>query len=196
MATASSRGQRRRTFTETARRAQLIEVTVEQVAEKGYAGASLGAIAEAAGITKAAVLYHVPSKDALVDAAYEHVLSALTEEVGAAVEAAPVGEGPTAYVRSMIGCLRERPQHTRMIVEALSRDGAGHLPQERWGPLAQLLDAAAAQRGADVPDSRSLAIIVGGAIDAIVSERMHDPTYDTAEAADQLVALIDAALTP
>ena len=53
-----------RTFTERARRQQLIGVTIEQVAQRGFAGASLARIAEAAGITKAAVLYHFGSKDA------------------------------------------------------------------------------------------------------------------------------------
>lgn len=196
MATRQRPDGHRLTLTERARRAQLIEVTIEQVAEKGYAGTSLAGIAAAAGITKAAVFYHFDSKDALVDAAYGHVLTALTDEVAAAVEAAEAAMRPAAYVRSMIGHLHEHPRHTRMIVEAMSRDGSGYEPQARWGPLAQLIDDAAQARGAADVDARSLAIITGGAIDAIVSEELHSPTYDTAQAATQLADLIDKALTP
>jgi TetR/AcrR family transcriptional regulator len=115
----SARG-RNLTFTEEARRAQLIDVTIELVADRGYAAASLGRIAESAGITKAGVLYHFPSKQALVEAAYQHVLSALVETVGAAVDAVGPADGPAAYIRSMVGHLRERPRHVRMLIEAIT----------------------------------------------------------------------------
>ena len=49
------------TFTRRARKAQIIEMTIELVAEKGYAGTTLSGIAERSGITKAAVLYHFPA---------------------------------------------------------------------------------------------------------------------------------------
>jgi TetR/AcrR family transcriptional regulator len=45
------------TFTERARRTQLVEVTVGGVAAYGYAGCSLQRITDAASITKAAVIY-------------------------------------------------------------------------------------------------------------------------------------------
>ncbi|RKT84872.1 regulatory protein, tetR family [Saccharopolyspora antimicrobica] len=179
------------TLTERARRRQLIEATVEQVAEHGYAGTSLARIAERAGITKAAVLYHFPSKDAVVRAAYEHVLTALVAEVAAAVEAAEPARGPAAYIRSMIGHLREHPRHTRMITEAMTNDTAKHESAERWRPLAQILEAAGPDPRTDL---RTLAIIISGGIDAIVAEQLGDPAYDTAAAADQLVALVETEL--
>ncbi|MER6991803.1 helix-turn-helix domain-containing protein [Saccharopolyspora hirsuta] len=185
------------TLTERARRRQLIEVTVELVADRGYAGTSLSRIAERAGITKAAVLYHFPSKDAVVRAAHEHVLTALTTQVGAAVEAADPAQGPAAYIRSMIGHLREHPRHTRMITEAMTSEAAERQPAERWQPLAQILEAAARATGARTPlDVRTLAIIIGGGIDAIVAEQLTDPSYDTAAAAEELVDLVRAKLSP
>ncbi|MCK9921199.1 TetR/AcrR family transcriptional regulator [Frankia sp. AgPm24] len=51
------------TFTEQARRRQLIECTIDLVSTRDYAATSLSAIAEAVGISKAAVLYHFASKD-------------------------------------------------------------------------------------------------------------------------------------
>lgn len=182
------------TLTERARRAQLIDVTIEQVAERGYAGATLAGIAERAGITKAAIIYHFPSKDALVRAAYEHVLTELTGEVAAAVEAAAAADAPAAYVRSMVGHLRQRPRHTRMIIEAMGPGGNDHAPQTRWRPLAEIITAAQSALGTTGEDPRTSAIIIGGAIDAIVAERLHDPDYDTAAAAEQLVRMISAML--
>ncbi|QVQ51549.1 TetR/AcrR family transcriptional regulator [Spiractinospora alimapuensis] len=183
------------TLTERARRAQLVEVTIELVADRGYAGASLARIAERAGITKAAVLYHFSSKAAVVEAAYEHVLTALTGSIASAVEAAPVADGPAAYIRSMVGYLNENPRHTRMIVESMIEEGTAAEPPQRWQALAQILDAARdATVGRPLEDSRTLAIIIGGAVDAIVGEQLNDPAYDTVTAAEQLVSLVNARL--
>lgn len=179
------------TLTERARRSQLIDATIDLVAEKGYAGASLAGIAQNAGITKAAVLYHFPSKAHLVRAAYEHVIGALVEEVGGAVESAEVQDGPAAYIRSMIGYLRRHPRHTRMIIEAMTHDEGDHDSSERWRPLADIIAASHRSRGVVGVDSRHLAIIIGGAINAIVAERLQDPHYDTSSAAEQLISIIE-----
>jgi TetR/AcrR family transcriptional regulator len=184
----SPKGERRLTLTERARRAQLIDVTIELVAEHGYGGTSLARIAEGAEITKAAVLYYFPSKDAVIRAAHQHVLDALVGAVGAAVEAAEPVDRPAAYIRSMIGHLRDHPRHTRVIIEAMTATGEMTNPAERWRPLAELLAAA---REAPDEDFRTLAVIIGGAIDAIVRERLNDPGYDTSAAAEVLVTLID-----
>ncbi|TDD43977.1 TetR/AcrR family transcriptional regulator, partial [Kribbella antibiotica] len=173
------------TFTEQARRAQLIDVTVELVAEHGYPGTSLARIAERAGITKAAVLYHFPSKNALVEAAQNHVLTAIVTEVGTAVDAAEPADAPAAYIRSMIGHLRTNPRHTRMLIEALTAAGQDARTAERsaarWTPLANLIATARAAQGRTAPiDLRTVALVIGGGLDAIVAESLTDPTYDTA----------------
>jgi AcrR family transcriptional regulator len=49
------------------RRAQLLEVACRLFAEDGYTGASMEAIAEAAGVTKPVLYQHFPSKHALYD---------------------------------------------------------------------------------------------------------------------------------
>ncbi|GAB2602915.1 TetR/AcrR family transcriptional regulator [Pseudactinotalea suaedae] len=185
-----------RTFIEQKRRAQLIDVTIAMVAEHGYAGTSLSRIAGGAGITKAAVLYHFPTKDAVVAAAYQHVLTALVTRVAAAVEAAPATDGPAAYVRTMIAHLHEHPEHTRMLTEALtSTETQDQGSSGRWHALAQIVAAARAARGLDEhADLRTAAIIVGGAIDALVGERLRDPAYDTITAAEELVGMIERTL--
>ena len=190
----SARG-RNLTFTEQARRVQLIDVTIELVAERGYAAASLGRIAESAGITKAGVLYHFPSKQALVEAAHEHVLSALVTTVGAAVEAAGPAEGPAAYIRSMVGHLRDRPRHVRMLIEAITSGASLTDSKARWSAVAELVSAARAARGlTGVADVRSAALVIGGGIDAIVSESLADPEYDAAAAAELLVHVVERGL--
>ncbi|GII77839.1 TetR family transcriptional regulator [Sphaerisporangium rufum] len=173
-------------------------MTIEVVARYGHAGTSLARIAEAAGISKAAVLYHFPTKDAVVQAAYASVLESLTEYVGAAVDARSGAAAVDAYVRSLVAYLRDHPAHTRMIVEGLggatgsadSADQAG-----RREAVAGLVGAAkaAGEYRADV-EPQITAVIINGAVDAIVSESLADPAFDTARAADELVTMLDRAL--
>jgi AcrR family transcriptional regulator len=50
----------------TARRAQIIAVAVDTIAELGYGQASLARIAERAGTSKGVICYHFAGKDELV----------------------------------------------------------------------------------------------------------------------------------
>ncbi|WP_249351977.1 TetR/AcrR family transcriptional regulator [Nocardiopsis akebiae] len=190
------RGSRKPTLTEQARRAQLIDVTVRLIAEHGDAATSLARIAEAAGITKAAVLYHFRSKDALVRAAHESALSGLVEHVGRAVESVGAERAPAAYIRSMVGYLRDHPGHTRVVIAAVSDED--RRSSQRWRPLADLMAAARRARGADSgtegPDLRTTALIVGGGVDAIVAEHLDHPDYDPLAAAEDLVAMLEGVL--
>jgi AcrR family transcriptional regulator len=172
------------TFTQQARRQQLIDATVATVAELGYARCSLQHIADAAGITKAAVIYHFPSRSALVRAAYEQVIAELVEHVGARVEAAgSPAAAVDAYVAAMIEHLAGRPAHIRMITEALDGDGTDIADRAdrpaRWRPLADLVDAAiaAGEFRADL-DARSAAIVLGGGIDHLLVEFLGDAGFD------------------
>lgn len=55
-----------RTFTETARRAQIVAAAVDTIAELGFAKASLARIAERIGVSKGVISYHFAGKDELV----------------------------------------------------------------------------------------------------------------------------------
>jgi AcrR family transcriptional regulator len=185
------------TLTERARRAQLIGVTIDLVARYGYAGTSLARIAAAAGISKAAVLYHFPAKDAVVRAAYAEVIDGLTGYVGAAVAAETGAAAVRAYVRSLVAYTGAHPAHTRMVVEAIGEDtGISDTPNapSRREAVAGLLGAAvAAGDYRDDTDVQALAVIVNGAVDAIVAERLADPDFDADRAAERLIDLIDRA---
>ncbi|MFW5417704.1 TetR family transcriptional regulator [Nocardiopsis sp. CNT-189] len=176
---------RRPTLTEQARRAQLISATIGIVAARGHAGCSLQRIADAAGITKGAVIYHFASKDAVIRAAYESVIGALTGRVEAALaRAAGPADAVDAYVESVIGHMAENPAHVRMLVEALApgsgtgiEDGPGSAARRR--PLADLIGAAV-RAGEYRPelDAETMAVILNGAIDAVVARGLEEADAD------------------
>jgi AcrR family transcriptional regulator len=73
-----------RSFTATARRAQIIQATIETIAEAGYAQASFGRIARQAGISSTRLIsYHFAGKQELI----ERVADEIVGRIGAFVAA-------------------------------------------------------------------------------------------------------------
>jgi AcrR family transcriptional regulator len=79
--TATRRTQGERT---ASMRARLLEATFECLAELGYARTTTTEVCRRAGVSRGAQLHHFPTKDDLVIAAHEHVLSRRQEEYAAA----------------------------------------------------------------------------------------------------------------
>lgn len=48
------------------RRAEIVRAALEVIAERGYRGASLAAVAERVGLTQQGLMHHFPTKDALL----------------------------------------------------------------------------------------------------------------------------------
>nr|WP_300046872.1 TetR family transcriptional regulator [uncultured Nocardioides sp.] len=89
----------------TARRAQVLEATIDVVAEEGFAKASFARICERAGLSSTRLIsYHFAGKAELVAALVEHVVAGIGEHVGALVMAAETpGERLRAYIEGVVG---------------------------------------------------------------------------------------------
>ena len=79
-----------------ARQEQLIEIAIRLFARKGYEGTSLRDIADQAKITKAALYYHFPNKEALYERIVLESMRALVDSVRNAMAA---GSSPAERVR-------------------------------------------------------------------------------------------------
>jgi len=191
------------TFTEAARREQITNLAIDLIAEHGYAGTSLAKIAEAAGLSNAAVLYHFGSKNAVLESAYAKVITDLGESVWTAMSGAPSAKDSIdAYVRSLVGFMLSHPTHLRLMIEVLTTGEFGQPGQPpeaapstppRWAPLADAM--ARAQTDGDLRsfDTRTYAIALGGALDGIFAESIADPGYDLSRAVDDLLDLFHRA---
>jgi AcrR family transcriptional regulator len=184
------------TAAELARREQLIEATIGLVAEVGWTGFTIQRVADAVGVTKAAVIYHVGSREQLVRAAYQRVIDAfigaVTERVATAEDAVQVVE---FTLRAQLEYFREHPDHARVIVEALGSDlGIEDSPSapERRDALAGLI--LAARGGGDAESAGVLAVLLNGALDGAVAASLTDPSFDLAAAEEELIALLHAGL--
>ena len=82
-------GQHQPTFTEVARRVQIIECTIETLAALGYAQTSLAQIAKRAGINKGVILYYFTSKEELMSQVVTRIYTVGAIEMSQAIETVP-----------------------------------------------------------------------------------------------------------
>src|SRR5690242_7451047 len=88
-----------RTFTETARRAQIVAAAIDTIAELGYGQASLARIAETAGTSKGVIIYHFGGKDELIRKVVAEVVAGGIAHMEPRIEAEPTGAGKLrAYI--------------------------------------------------------------------------------------------------
>ena len=86
-------------------REPLLRSAATLVAERGYAALTLDAVGKATGVSKGGVLYHFPTKEALVAALLEEMTSAFDADQTAAHASDPTAPGAwsRAYVTASLG---------------------------------------------------------------------------------------------
>ena len=104
----------------SATRARILDAAVEEFSARGFAGARIDRIAEAASANKRLIYVHFGNKDGLFEAALDHVLSAMAEAVPLTEDDLP------GYAGAMFDHLLERPEAARLSAwRKLERPGAG-----------------------------------------------------------------------
>lgn len=192
-----------RTFSESARRAQIVEVAIKVVATDGYGSASFARIAKEAGLSSTGIIsYNFAGKDDLRREIIGEVLRVVGAYIGPKVDAAVGAEDKLrAYIEAHMGFLAERPNHLRALIEVV-----GALPPDsadRAQFIAQLDEvtrfhtdyirqAQAAGEFGDF-DPRVMVIAIQGALDAVVLRKMREPDLDVIACGHELAELFDRA---
>jgi len=104
-------------FIEQARRAQIVETTIETIAAIGLSGASLGTIAKRAGVSTGVLTYHFANKDDLI----EQSIKKLFEAPNAFVVARVDGQGThrerlRSYVTATLEFMRSNREYAVALV--------------------------------------------------------------------------------
>lgn len=85
------------------KRTQLLEAALRVLGEGGVTAVTFESVAEAAGVTKGGMLYHFPSREALLEALHEHLAQQweadMIEQAGAAPDETTEAERLDAYTR-------------------------------------------------------------------------------------------------
>lgn len=189
-----------RSFTEIARRAQIVEEAIRAISQLGYANASLGQIAQRLGISKGVISYHFTNKDDLIEQVVDSVIREVTAYVVPAVEAAPTAADRLQRIIELnLSFLRTHLDHMlalREVVNAKVETGTGAIRASHRETLAglELILREGQQRGEFRDFSpRVMAITIKAAIDVVPPLVASDPEFDLDGYAHELVELFAAA---
>jgi AcrR family transcriptional regulator len=200
---AETSSDKQRTFTELARRAQIVEAAIEVIAEVGYANASFARIARRAGLSSTGVIsYHFEGKDDLLREVALEGLRVAESFVRSRVE----GEsGPDArlraYIEANLALVRVHPRHFRALEQVLAaRDEKGGRVVD-VGPVrrAQMAVEESLRRGQAAGAMRSdfdphvMALTIRAALGEAHSELRSDPDLDLDAYARELVTTFELA---
>jgi AcrR family transcriptional regulator len=119
----------RRRLTPAERLPLLLEASLEEFAERGYAGASMAAAAARAGVTKALIYHYFPGKAELFKAVVRSCIQPVFAEAEQLVAAHP---GPrAALLRSLIsfGYARVASEHRERVLFKLLLAEADRFPE-------------------------------------------------------------------
>jgi AcrR family transcriptional regulator len=198
----TSDGQKRPSFIEAARKAQLIECAIETIARLGYAQASLAQIAKRADISKSVITYYFSSKEELIEQVIRAIYADAARFIGPQLAAQPTAQlRLQAYIQAHVEYISTHLTQMMAIMEiALNvRTEEGKL---RYGvatekPQLSTLEAML-RKGQQEGDFRDfdlhvMAVTIRRAIDALPPLFIADPTLDAHVYARELVTLFDRA---
>jgi AcrR family transcriptional regulator len=193
---------KKRTFTEVARRAQIVDAAIQTIAELGYANASFGRIAARAELSSTGMIsYYFDGKNELDGQVIAAILRTATDFVGPRVAAAQTHrERLTAYIRSNLEFVAAYPAHTLALVQIVTASHYRAPGVDRFvDAFEQLADQLRAGQQASAFgefDARVMATAIRGAIDATVGQFTRDRSTDLETAGRELAEAFDRSTQP
>jgi AcrR family transcriptional regulator len=192
------------TFTEVARRAQIIEAAIDTIAEVGFAKASLARIGERVGISKGLIGYHFAGKNDLIKQVVIDVVEAGRAYILPRVLAESTGPARLrAYIESNLAFMSEHRNYMVAVVEilrngAFTTDSGRRVDGRDIDVATQLLEEELARLQAQGElrsgfDPGVMAVAIRAAIDVVPHRLVVNPDFDIENYAREIAALFDLA---
>lgn len=188
-----------------ARRDQLLDCTIQELCEVGFAGTSIGSVARRAKVSKGVVTYHFRSKDELllevVALLYERGGGQIAERVGAADASLDALLG---YLDANLQFVAAHVEHVRAVIEIAANlrrpTGDLALHAAEADPVTAHLRRLI-QRGLDSGDFAAidagvLATVIRSAIDAAAARLSLDDRFDVAAYGRELELVVRRVVDP
>ena len=193
-----------RTFTEAARRAQIIEAAIDTIAEVGFARASLARIGERVGISKGLIGYHFAGKDDLIKQVVIDVVEAGRAYILPRVFAESTGPAMLrAYIESNLAFMREHRNYMVAVVEilrngAFTTDSGRRVDGQDVDVAAHLLKEQLARLQAEGElrsdfDPGVMAVAIRATIDVVPHRLVRDPDFDIDRYSREVITIFDLA---
>jgi AcrR family transcriptional regulator len=182
-ATSPSGTAAQRTFTETARRAQIVEAAIATIAEVGYRNASFARIAKRAGLSSTGLIsYHFKSRGELIDQVVSETVTAIGSHM--AQRLAGVSSAAAAlrtYIEANVAFIGAHRDQMRALTEIFLNGGFDYGPATERAVLSPiekiLVDG---QRAGEFRafDPSVMATLVQRAVDGLPFALAADPGLD------------------
>lgn len=187
-----------RTFTETARRAQMVRAAIATIAEVGYHKASFARIARQAGLSSTGLIsYHFAGRDDLIGEVVREVLSAIGAFIGERMAAVT---GPAdalgTYIHATVGFIAGHRQEMKALLEIFLAGGF------RWdagtearvvSPLEEILLRGQREGQFRSFDAKVMATLIQRAVDGLPFMLAADPDLDCESFADEVATTFELA---
>lgn len=186
-----------RSVASTARRAQILDATIEVIASEGFASASFRRIAERAGLSSTRLIsYHFAGKDELMSALVEHVVAGIGEHVGAMVMAEGTPRGRLrAYIDGVVSYSDTHRKPMAALLQVVMAGAGGATTQEPsdLSHLERILVEGQKAKEFRKFDTRVMATTIQRAVEIVPFQLQANPDLDCAAYARELVELFDRA---
>jgi AcrR family transcriptional regulator len=188
----------RRTFTETARRAQIVEAAIDTIAEVGYAHASFARIAKHAGLSSTGLIsYHFADKDELI----QQVVLTIFEEIGRFMSQrlerqAGAADALRTYIEANAEFIGTHRTRMKAFLD-IFMNGGFHYDEttERTvvSPIEQILRRGQAEGEFRAFDTRVMAVVIQRAVDGLPFLLATYPDIDVNAYAQEVMTLFELA---
>lgn len=197
-------GTEQRTFTETARRQQIVAAAIDTIAEVGYGRASLARIAARIGISKGVISYHFSGKDDLIKQVVIDVVEAGRAYILPRIAAEKSGQGTLrAYIQSNLAFMSEHRNYMVAMVEivrsgAFTTEGGRRVDGREVDVAVHLLREQLVRLQGEGElrgdfDPAVMAMAIRAAIDVVPHRLVRDPEFDIDNYAREIATIFDRA---
>ena len=180
-----------RTFTEQARRAQIVAAAVDTIADLGYGQASFARIARRAGLSSTGLIsYHFASKGDLMTQVAQDVFEAISAHMAARMAGAPTPAAALeTYIRGSAEFVAGHRRQMKAVLEIFMNGGVSYEPGTELvvlSPVEEILRAG--QKAGEFRDfdPRVMAAVIQRAIDGLPFLLETHPDIDLGAYADEL----------
>ena len=194
----AGRGAPARTFTERARRAQIVAATIETIADLGFRRASFGQIARRAGLSSTGLItYHFDGRDDLV----RQVVADIVSDIASFMAERMAGvTGPAealrAYIEGTVEFVAANRAKMKALADIFVSGGFPYGPADDAAavlPVEEILRAGQAAGVFRAFDPTVIATLVQRSVDGLPFLLERQPDLDLAAFAGEVVTVFDLA---
>jgi AcrR family transcriptional regulator len=187
-----------RTFTERARRAQIVAATIETIAELGFQRASFGQIARRAGLSSTGLItYHFDGRDDLV----RQVVADIVSDIAAFMAERMAGvTGPAealrAYIEGTVEFVAANRAKMKALADIFVNGGFPYGPDDdaaAVSPIEEIMRAGQAAGVFRAFDPTVMATLVQRSVDGLPFLLERQPNLDLAAFAGEVGTVFDLA---